>query len=332
MASKTVSLSISVPSKGQAATALSALMAVLSIAAVALFLLGLLVTGGQWLLQGGITTGEDTASNFGRLLSGSSELYSSGIYQAIIGTAVLTLLMTILVAPLGVVVALYMGEYARSAWYVQVLRIAIQNLAAVPSVIYGVFALGFFVYGVGGQVDQLFFSATLPSPRFGKPGLLWAALTMALLTLPTVIVATEEGLYRLPRSLREGSLALGATQGETVLKILLPGAAPSILTGVVLAVARAAGEVAPLMLVGVIKYAPQLPVSADAPYLHLDQQFMHLGFVVYDIVMHTPAGPNRTGLIATVSLLLVSVVVCLNVAATVLRSRLRRRFNNQLSE
>ena len=326
-----MSLSLPVPKQGEVATALSALMAVVSMMAVALFLLGLLVLGCQWLMQGSIGPGGNPASNFARLLSGSAELYSSGIYPAVVGTAVLTLLMTVLVAPLGVIVALYLGEYAKTAWYANVLRIAIQNLAAVPSVIYGVFALGFFVYTVGGQVDQLFFSAALPSPTLGKPGLLWAALTLALLTLPTVIVATEEGLYRLPRSFREGSLALGATRGETVLKILLPGAAPSILTGVVLAVARAAGEVAPLMLVGAIKYAPQLPVNLEAPYLHLDQQFMHLGFVVYDVAMHTPEGPNRVGLIAAVSLLLVSVVVALNVAAMLLRSRLRRRFNKQVS-
>ena len=318
-------------SRGTLATGIGALATILLMTTVAVFLLGLLGLGGVWLVQTSAIPGGDSSTNLDLLLSGSAGLYASGIFPAIVGTAVLTILMTLVVAPLGVVVALYLGEYAGSSRYTVILRIAIQNLAAVPSVIYGVFALGFFVYVVGGRIDELLFGTSLPAPTFGKPGLLWAALTLALLTLPTVIVATEEGLYRLPRSFKDGSLALGATQGETVLRILLPGAAPSILTGVVLAIARAAGEVAPLMLVGVVKYAPRLPVSGDTPYLHLDQKFMHLGFMVYDVAMHTPDGPDRAGLIAAASLLLISVVILLNMAAQLLRSRLRKRFpHNEL--
>ena len=139
------------------------------------------------------------------------------------------------------------------------------NTSGVPSIVYGVFGLGFFVYFLGGSLDQLFYAPALPSPTFGTPGLLWASLTLALLTLPVVIVATEEGLSRIPRSVREGSLALGATKYETLMRVVIPMASPAMMTGVILAVARAAGEVAPLMLVGVVKLAPNLPLDMNAP-------------------------------------------------------------------
>ena len=251
---------------------------------------------------------------------------SAGVLPAIVGTTVLVILMTLMVTPFGVLTAIYLREYAMDSWYTQLLRIAIHNLAGVPSIIYGVFGLGFFIYGIGGSLDSVFFSAQLPRPTWGTPGLMWAALTLALLTLPVVIVAAEEGLARIPKDLREASLALGATRTETIFKIVLPAASPSLMTGIILAVARAAGEVAPLMLVGVVKYAPALPINLRAPFVHLEQKFMHLGFQVYDTAVHASADEGRIGLICATAILLVLLVMLLNLAAVVLRQRLRNRY------
>ena len=311
-------------------TALTAAATFLAIFSVILFLGFLLVIGGSWLLEAQtvITAGGvEERYNWQVLFSGGSELsVTGGIFPAIVGTVVVTLLMAVIVAPLGIVVAVYLTEYASDGWSTQLLRIGVQNLAAIPSIIYGVFGLAFFVYVIGGRVDALFFESNLPDPTFGAPGLLWASLTLAILTLPTVIVATEEGLSRLPATLREGSRALGATRVETVLYVVIPAATPSILTGVILAVARAAGEVAPLMLVGVVKYAPSLPIGLEAPFIHLEQKFMHLGFFVYDLTMHAPAGDGRLGIVAAAGLLLVAVIVTLNIVALLLRMSLRRRY------
>jgi len=249
-----------------------------------------------------------------------------GIYPAIVGTVVLVLLMAVMVAPLGVLCAIYLHEYARPGPGVRLLRIAVNNLAGVPSIVYGVFGLGFLVYVLGGSLDALFFADELPSPTFGTPGLLWAALTLALLTMPVVIVSTEEGLARIPRDVREGSLALGATRSETLRNVILPSAAPAILTGVILAVARAAGEVAPLMLVGVVKLAPRLPIDGDPPFLHLDRQFMHLGFHIYDVGFQSPNVEAARPVVFATALLLVLVIVALNLMAIVLRNRLHRRY------
>jgi len=196
----------------------------------------------------------------------------------------------------------------------------------VPSIVYGVFGLGFFVWLVGGTLDQLFFASALPNPTFGTPGLLWASLTLALLTLPVVIVATEEGLSRIPNSLRQGSLALGATQAETLWNVVLPMAVPAMLTGLILAVARAAGETAPLMLVGVVKMVPELPVDAVFPYLHLDRKFMHLGFQIYDLAFQSPNIEADRPLVFATALLLVLIILSLNLLAMGLRHRLRERY------
>ena len=201
-----------------------------------------------------------------------------GIFPAIFGTVMMVMLMSVFVTPFGVVAAVYLREYARQGFITRAIRIAVNNLAGVPSIVYGVFGLGFFIYILGAEVDQIFYPEALPAPTFGTPGLLWASLTLALLTVPVVIVATEEGLARIPRSVREGSLALGATKFETLWRVVLPMASPAMMTGLILAVARAAGEVAPLMLVGVVKLAPSLPLDGNYPYLHLEQKFMHLGF------------------------------------------------------
>ena len=249
-----------------------------------------------------------------------------GIFPAIFGTILMVLLMSVMVTPFGVIAALYLREYAKQGPFVRIIRIAVNNLAGVPSIVYGVFGLGFFVYFLGGNLDRLFYPEALPSPTFGTPGLVWASLTLALLTVPVVIVSTEEGLTRIPRSLREGSLALGATKAETLFKVVLPMASPSILTGVILAVARAAGEVAPLMLVGVVKLAPTLPVDANFPFLHLDRKFMHLGFHIYDVGFQSPNVEAARPLVYATALLLVIIIVALNLAAITLRSRLERRY------
>ena len=250
-----------------------------------------------------------------------------GIYPAIFGTVLMVLVMSLFVTPFGVVAAVYLREYARQGPVTQAIRIAVNNLAGVPSVVYGVFGLGFFVYFLGGNIDQLFFSAALPSPTFGTPGVFWASLTLALLTVPVVIVATEEGLARIPSAIREGSLALGATKAETLFRTVLPMATPAIMTGVILAVARAAGEVAPLMMVGVVKLAPSLPLDGNFPYLHLDRKFMHLGFHIYDVGFQSPNVDAARPLVYATAFLLVVIIVTLNLAAIALRNHLRDKYH-----
>lgn len=249
-----------------------------------------------------------------------------GIFPAIFGTVMMVLLMSLLVTPLGVIAAVYLREYAHQGAFVRLIRIAVNNLAGVPSIVYGVFGLGFFVYFIGGNIDRLFYPEALPAPTFGTPGLLWASLTLALLTVPVVVVSTEEGLTRIPRSIREGSLALGATKAETLFKVVLPMASPSILTGVILAVARAAGEVAPLMLVGVVKLAPTLPVDGNFPFVHLERKFMHLGFHIYDVGFQSPNVDAARPLVYATALLLVLIIITLNLTAIMLRNRLENRY------
>ena len=255
-----------------------------------------------------------------------------GVFPAIFGTALMVMLMSIIVTPFGVLAALYLREYARQGPLVRVVRIAVNNLAGVPSIVYGVFGLGFFVYFIGGSIDDLFYAHAAPAPTFGTPGLIWASLTLALLTAPVVIVATEEGLARIPRSIREGSLALGATKAETLLRVILPMASPSILTGMILAVARAAGEVAPLMLVGVVKLAPTLPIDGHFPYIHLERKFMHLGFHIYDLGFQSPNVEAARPLVYATALLLVLVVLLLNTTAILLRGRLERRYRSSYQD
>lgn len=249
-----------------------------------------------------------------------------GIFPAIFGTVLMVLIMALLVTPFGVVAAVYLREYAHQGLFVQAIRVAVNNLAGVPSIVYGVFGLGFFVYLVGGTIDQIFYPEALPAPTFGTPGLMWASLTLALLTVPVVIVSTEEGLTRIPRAIREGSLALGATKAETLWRVIVPMASPSIMTGVILAVARAAGEVAPLMLVGVVKLAPQLPVDGNPPFVHLERKFMHLGFHIYDVGFQSPNVEAARPVVYATALLLVVVIIVLNLSAILLRNRLTRQF------
>ena len=249
-----------------------------------------------------------------------------GVFPAIYGTVMMVLIMSALVTPLGVLAAFYLREYARQGAFVSAVRIAVNNLAGVPSIVFGVFGVGFFIYLVGGTIDRLFFAEALPTPTFGTGGILWASLTLALLTIPVVIVATEEGLAAIPGGTREASLALGATKLETTLRVVLPAVMPSILTGLILAMARAAGEVAPLMITGVVKLAPSLPIDGTWPFLHLDRKFMHLGFHIYDVGFQSPNVDAARPMVFTTTLLLLTIVVLLNLFAIALRNRLRRKY------
>ena len=333
-----------------------------------------------------------------------------GIAPAIIGTLVMTLIMVILVVPFGVLAALYLREYAKAGPVVSAVRIAINNLAGVPSIVFGVFGLGFFCYIVGGWLDggprtplsagtwfilllvlaafvlgALFFTwlrlrkpagvlrdkdplrlvvptlfigaalllvtvvglnpffegyhrASLPNPTLGKGALIWASLTLALLTLPVVIVATEEALAAVPGSMREGSYACGASKWQTIRRIVLPRAAPGILTGVILAMARGAGEVAPLMLVGAVKLAPELPVDftdwsgsvGPIPtfFVHPERSFMHLGFHIFDVGFQSQNSEAAKPMVYTTTLLLIVIVVALNIFSIWIRNRLRRKFSS----
>jgi phosphate transport system permease protein len=253
-----------------------------------------------------------------------------GIFPALFGTVLLVLLMSIAVVPLGVVTAVYMTEYARPGLPLRLANQAVNNLAGVPSIVFGMFGLAFFVYEVGGAVDTLFFADKLPTPTFGTGGVLWASLTLALLTVPVVVVATREGLLAVPRSWRDGSLALGATRWQTLRRIILPAAMPGILTGLILAVSRAAGEVAPLMLTGAVKLAPSLPVDGTAPFLHLQRKFMHLGFHIYDVSMQSPNVEAAKPMAFATTLVLLLLVVLLNLTAIVVRRHLRRAYQGQV--
>ncbi len=253
-----------------------------------------------------------------------------GLMPAIFGTLVMTVFMSLMVTPFGVITAIYLREYAQQGPLLRIVRISVNNLAGVPSIVFGVFGLGFFVYVLGGSLDQLFFADQLKynnnTPVFGTGGLLGCALTLARMTLPVVIVATEEALAAVPRGMREASLATGASKWQTIRDILLPASAPGILTGVILAMARGAGEVAPLMLVGVVKLAPSLPFDGSFPFLHLDRKFMHLGFHVYDLGFQSPDSDAARPMVFATTLLLIILVVCLNLGAIWIRNRLRARF------
>lgn len=252
-----------------------------------------------------------------------------GIFPAIFGTVVMVFVMSIIVTPFGVMAAIYLREYAKEGPALKLIRISVYNLAGVPSIVYGVFGLGFFVYFLGGSIDELFYPESLPSPTFGTPGLFWASLTLALLTLPVVIVSTEEGLSRIPSSIRQGSLALGATKAETLWKVVVPLATPAMMTGLILAIARAAGEVAPLMLVGVVKLAPTLPVDGNFPFLQLDRKIMHLGFHIYDVGFQSPNVEAARPLVYATALTLVILIVALNLTAISIRNRLREKYRSQ---
>lgn len=248
-----------------------------------------------------------------------------GVFPAIFGTVMMVMLMSLFATPLGVLAAFYLREYAKKGPFVSMVRIAVNNLAGVPSIVFGVFGVGFFIYFIGGSIDNFFFEEALPSPTFGTGGILWASLTLALLTIPVVIVATEEGLAAVPGGLREASLALGATKFETTWRVLMPAVMPSILTGLILAMSRAAGEVAPLMITGVVKLAPSLPLDSIFPFVHMERKFMHLGFHIYDVGFQSPNVDAARPMVYTTTLLLILIVLVMNFLAIYLRNRLKRK-------
>jgi phosphate transport system permease protein len=239
-----------------------------------------------------------------------------GIFPAIFGTVALTLLMTLAAVPAGVATAIYLTEYApprsRTA---RVIRVCIANLAGVPSIVFGLFGLGFFISTVGRGIDAAAFGG---QPTYGQPSLIWAALTLAVLTMPVVVVATEEALRAVPRELRDASLALGATKLQTVLRVVLPNALGGILTGTILAVSRGAGEVAPIMFTGAAYFLPYLPT-------HLNDQFMNLGYHVYVLATQSPDVDRTKPILYGTVLVLLALTFLLNAAAVVIRSRTRRR-------
>lgn len=265
--------------------------------------------------------------NWWQFLSGSSA--DGGIFPAILGTVLMVLLMSVLVTPLGVLAAVYLHEYAKDGPVLRLIRIAVHNLAGVPSIVFGVFGLGFFVYFLGGSIDNLFYRDGLPTPTFGTPGLLWVSLTLALLTLPVVIVATEQGLAGIPKNLRLGCFALGATKAEVIWKIVLPQASPAMVTALMLAIARAAGEVAPLIFVGVVTSAPALPLTSEFPYLQLQQKVMSLSMHIYDAGLQSSQAQNAEPLVFATALVLITLILMLNLAAYRLRKRLNLRYGNR---
>ncbi len=249
-----------------------------------------------------------------------------GIFPAIFGTVTMVFIMTLIVTPLGVLTAVFLREYTSDNIFARMVRISVNNLAGVPSIVFGIFGLGFFIYFIGGGIDKIFYSEALPTPTFGTGGILWASLTLALLTVPVVVVTTEEGISSVPKSLKEASYALGATKFETLWKVILPQATPGILTGVILAMARAAGEVAPLMITGVVKLAPSLPVDGYSPFIHLERKFMHLGFHIYDVGFQSPNVEAALPMVYTTTLTLLFTVLILNIIAIVVRNKLRRKY------
>ncbi len=249
-----------------------------------------------------------------------------GLAPAIFGTVLLVFLMSIFCIPLGVLTAIYLCEYAKEGFLLRLVRVAVYNLAGVPSIVFGIFGLGFFIYGVGGGLDHFFFPERLPTPTFGSGGILWASLTMALLTVPVVIVATEEGLSSIPKGMRQAAYALGSTRFQTLTRVVLPMSTPGILTGFVLAIARAAGETAPLMLTGVVKLAPQLPLDATFPYIHLERKFMSLAFHIFDLGFQSPNAEAAEPLVYFTSLLLIFIVIIISLTGIWLRNRMRRYY------
>ncbi len=249
-----------------------------------------------------------------------------GIFPALFGTVMMVFLMSLAAVPFGILAALYLREYAKQGFIIRTIRIAVNNLAGVPSIVFGMFGLGFFVYGIGGSIDRIFYPELLPTPTFGTGGILWASLTLALLTVPVVIVSTEEALSSVPREIREGSLALGSTKFQMIWSVVLPSALPGILTGVILATARGAGEVAPLMITGVVKLAPDLPLDTIWPFFHLERKFMHLGFHIYDVGFQSPNVEAARPMVFTTALLLLLIVLLLNLTAIVIRNRLRKKY------
>ena len=279
-------------------------LAIVLILGATLAILGLVVWNGAPHISGEFLTGEP-----------SSDLTGGGIFPAIYGTVLLTLLMTIAVVPVGVATGVYLSEYApRNSRVAAMVRASVQNLAGVPSIVFGLFGLGFFVMFVGRGIDDAIYGPG--EPVWGQPAVIWSSLTLAVLTLPVLIVTTEEALRTVPHDLRLAAMGLGATRFQTVMTVVLPNARGGILTGMILAVSRGAGEVAPIIFTGAANFLPYLPTD-------LRDMYMHLGYHVFALSTQSPnVDAARPVLFATVLVLLV-LTFSLNLFAVVLRSRTR---------
>ncbi len=240
-----------------------------------------------------------------------------GIFPAIFGTVALVILMTVAVVPVGVLTAIFLHEYTRpDSIITRIIRLAINNLAGVPSIVFGLFGLGFLIGFLGSGLDSLFYASE--GPVWGQPAIIWASLTLSILTLPVVIVATEEALRSIPRELKEASYALGATKLQTIRRVILPQAMPGILTGAILAVSRGAGEVAPIMFTGAAYYLPYLPGK-------LNDQFMELGYHIYVMATQSPDIEATKPILYGTVLVLLLLTFMLNFTAIMLRSRMRAK-------
>jgi phosphate transport system permease protein len=283
---------------------LSALACVIIVAMVAIILGNILIHGLERLSVDFLTKAPEAGMTRG------------GIFPAIFGTFALVVLMTVAVIPLGVATAIYMHEYApKRSRMVHVVRLAIQNLAGVPAIVFGLFGLGFFVEFIGRGVDRTFFAGSLV---YGQPAIIWAALTMALLTMPTVVVATEEALRAIPQSYREVAYSLGATRWQMISRIVLPQAVGGILTGGILAVSRGSGEVAPVMFTGAAYFLPELP-------RRLNDQFMELGYHVYVMTTQSPDVEATKPILYSTVLVLLMLTFLLNFTAVMIRAQIRKR-------
>jgi phosphate transport system permease protein len=242
---------------------------------------------------------------------------AGGVFPAIFGTVALVFLMTISVVPIGVLTAIYLREYTRpDSKITRLIRIAVNNLAGVPSIVFGLFGLGFFVGFIGVGMDSIFFSGS--GPVWGQPAIIWASLTLSLLTLPVVIVSTEEALKTIPRELKDASYALGATKLQTIVRVVVPQALPGVFTGAILAISRGAGEVAPIMFTGAAYYLPHLPTK-------LNDQFMELGYHIYVMATQSPDVEKTKPILFGTVLVLLVLTFLLNFVGIMIRSRIRRR-------
>ncbi len=283
------------------ATALSAFL----IIAVIIVLLVVIILGGKGTFSWEFLTAFPTDG-----------MMKGGIFPAIYGTALLVLIMSVAAVPFGTITAIYLTEYAsEKSILAQTIRFAVRTLATVPSIIFGLFGLGFFIKFVGGGMDNFFLGGEL---KWGQPNILWASLTMALLTLPVVIVSVEEAIRTVPRELREASLALGATKWETIKRIVLPGSRAGIMTGTILAVSRGAGEVAPILFTGAAYYLATLPTS-------LSDQFMNLGYHIYIMATQSANVDQTLPIQFATTMVLLMLTFMLNLTAVIIRARLRRK-------
>jgi phosphate transport system permease protein len=289
-------------------TGLTSLAAFLIVAALAVILLNVLFNGWPALSLRFITGGSEDMFN----------VKNAGVLPMIFGTAARVILMTIFVIPVGVITAIYLTEYAQTTSPVtRVIRAAVNNLAGVPSIVFGLFGLGFFINFVGQHMDAVLHPDSA-NPIWGKPAIIWASLTLAVMTLPVVIIATEESLRAIPQGLREASLALGATKLETIFKIVLPQAMPGIMTGGILAVSRAAGEVAPILFTGAAYYMKDLPKS-------LTDQFMDLGYHTFILSTQSPNVEQTKPILYATVVVLLFLTFALNIVAILIRARMRRK-------